>query len=206
MIITCLTVFSAFQLNQTSNTAPKPKPVLKIPLGLLGQMGLEGEDEPCIMMTKKISSEEEVSETQVREDPRPSSSKPSDAKLPPRCPPFQKQKKTKTPAEIEKDIISTRKSSRQHKPSSWYSSDSYVLGNKKAKDYNPPPLIGFIPGDISPRISPNQLKKRKLAGQREFLIPTASPTPVTSTTQRNPSPFRYLFCMLRYFWVSNNVL
>jgi hypothetical protein len=180
MISTSLTVFSVLQ---------ETMPVLPIHLGLLDQMGLEGDDEPSIMLIKKIPSDENRSESEVRGNP----------KLPPRCPQFQKQ--TKTPAKTEEAIPSTRKSSRQHKPSSWYSSDNYVLGSRKARETNPPQLVGFIPGDISPRISPNQLKKRKLASS-ESLIPAVAPTHVASTIHRDPPSSRYLFCLFGYFGAS----
>jgi hypothetical protein len=55
----------------------------------------------------------------------------------------------------------TRKSSRPHKPSSRYSSESFILGGKQSRERQPPQLVGFIPGNISPRISPNQLKRRR---------------------------------------------
>lgn len=133
-------------------------------------MGLQGEDEPTIMLTKKIPS----SGTQGKPKPR----------FPPRCPPFQKQKHQ--PEGTENAILSTRKSRRNHKPSSWYSSESYVLGNKKPKVDNPPQLIGFMSGDISPRISPNQLKKKKIAEQIAAEKTTAAPTP-TKTVKAGPS-------------------
>ena len=175
-------------------------PVLPRNLGLLEQMGLQGDDEPSIMLIKKIPSVENRSESEVRANPKPSSSKPAGIKLPPRCPQFQKQ--TKTPAETEEAILSTRKSSRQHQPSSWYSSENYVLGSRKARATNHPQLVGFSSGDISPRISPNQLKKRKLSGQSEFLIPAMAPTHVASTIHRDPPSSRYLFCLFGYFGAS----
>ena len=74
MISTSLTVFSVLQ---------ETMPVLPIHLGLLDQMGLEGDDEPSIMLIKKIPSDENRSESEVRGNP----------KFPPRCPQFQSRRK-----------------------------------------------------------------------------------------------------------------
>ena len=103
-----------------------------------------------------------------------------------RTPP-QPEPRPKWESSISSQTEGTRKSSRAHKPSSRYSSESFILGGKQSREREPPQLVGFIHGNISPRISPNQLKRRRrrqAAGHGVSLPEEHS----DSSNQHEPSP------------------
>lgn len=108
-----------------------------------------------------------------------------------RTPPQQESRpKWSRESSISSQTEGTRKSKRPHKPSSRYSSESFILEGNQSKGRHPPALVGFIPGHISLRISPNQLKKRsrRQAAGHVDTIPEEHSEPSHQTVSSPPPP------------------